>query len=395
MTSRAYKSEELQGVHIITHYDDVMEVLRNPATYSSVFASVKRSSRPSVQRVLDQAYPETEMLVTADDPAHKYHASIVKPYFVASRVRKLGDAISAIAENLCSQIDSGEIEFISQYSAKLSCGTICAAMGIPISDEATELMFRGSAANATFFGATSEALPEQEALKIAEDYVEFQHYLASQIKERKANPSDDLISEIVASRPVDGFAPLTFEEMLSLVLLIISAGNETTGSLISSAMLRIARSEVVQDEIRNNAAYLDSFIEETMRIDSPVMLLYRTVVSDTELSGHPLRRGDVVAVAYGAANHDPAVFSCPKDFDVQRPNLRSHVGFGFGAHFCLGAQLARLEAKIGLRTFTEEFSSIRVADGDEPIYSPIPITRTLEKLPLHLERSQYTEHGKQ
>jgi cytochrome P450 len=390
-TSHAYKSDEIQGVCVVTHYDDVMEILRNPETYSSVFAAVNQSSRPSVQRVLDRAYPEAEMLVTADDPAHKYHASIVKPYFAPRRVRQLGDAISSIAVQLCRSIEAGEIEFVSEYSAKLSCGTIGAVMGIPISGETTEIIFRGSAANATFFGATSEALPEHEAIGIAEDYVEFQHYVADQIKERMANPGDDLISEIVTSQPVDGFAPLRFEEMLSLVLLIIAAGNETTASLIGSAMLRIASDKVVQDALRSDPAFLRLFIEETLRIDSPVMLLYRTVVRDTELSGHPLQKGDVIAVAYGAANHDPKKFACPKEFDVQRHNLRSHVAFGFGAHVCMGALLARLETGIALRTFTEEFSSIQLSNNDEPVYSPIPITRTLEKLPLYVKRSPDAE----
>jgi cytochrome P450 len=121
------------------------------------------------------------------------------------------------------------------------------------------------------------------------------------------------------------------------------------------------------------------------------MLLYRTVVRDTELSGHPLQKGDVIAVAYGAANHDPKKFACPKEFDVQRHNLRSHVAFGFGAHVCMGALLARLETGIALRTFTEEFSSIQLSNNDEPVYSPIPITRTLEKLPLYVKRSPDAE----
>ncbi|MDT5356245.1 MAG: hypothetical protein QOJ56_4777, partial [Mycobacterium sp.] len=120
------------------------------------------------------------------------------------------------------------------------------------------------------------------------------------------------------------------------------------------------------------------------RCDSPVMLLYRVATCDTEVGGVPINEGELVGVAYGAANHDGSRFDCPHRFDPERGNARTHVAFGYGSHYCIGATLARIEAELGVQTFLDRFGTIELSRIDSPAYFPAPITRTLSKLPLRV-----------
>jgi cytochrome P450 len=375
------RSEELGGLAVVTGYDDVMQVLQDTATFSSSVIG-RGSSRESVRRVLAEGFEDQAVLVFADGPAHDYHEGLVKPFFQPSRLRALAEPIRQIAGSLCDAIEPGEIDFVSQFAMGLSIHTLARAIGVPVDQDALELIWAGSTANAVLLGTGGNAVSEEFELESARHYVRFQHYIAQLIRDRQRQPADDLISEFVHAPVPAGFEPLTFPHMVALVVLMIGAGNDTTRSWMASVMLRIASDPELQQRVRKEPDYLQSVLMESLRCDSPVMLLYRRATRDTEVGGVPINEGELVGIAFGAANHDGSRFECPHSFNPDRRNAHTHVAFGYGTHFCIGAPLARLEAKLGLQTFLDRFGTIELSSNDSPAYVPAPITRKLSKLPL-------------
>jgi cytochrome P450 len=378
------RSEELGGLAVVTGYDDVMQVLRDTATFSNRVIG-RGSSRESVRRVLAEGFEDPPVLQTADGPLHDYHAGLVKPYLQPGRLRGLTDPIREIAQSMCDAIEPGEIDFVNQFARGLSIHVLAMVIGSPVDQDALDLIYSGTEANSVLIGAGGDALTEEFELESARHYVTFQHYVAQLIRDRQQRPADDLISEFVHAPVPPGFEPLTFPEMVALVVLMIGAGNETTRSWMGSAMMRIASDPELQQRVRNEPDHLQAVLEETLRCDSPVMLLYRVATCDTEVGGVPINEGERVGIAYGAANHDGSRFDCPHRFDSERGNARTHVAFGYGSHYCIGATLARIEAELGVQTFLDRFGTIELSRTDSPAYFPAPITRTLSKLPLRVE----------
>jgi cytochrome P450 len=383
-TAPVVRSEELGGLAIVTGFADVMQVLKDTETFSSGVIG-RGSDRESVRRVLAEGFDDPPMLVTADGTVHEFHAGLVKPYFHPARIRTLADPIRDIANSLCDSIEPGEVDFIHQYAKGLSIRVLAHVIGSRVEQESINLIYHGAEANAALTGAGPGALSEEQELAYARAYVAFQHHIADLIKARQREPSDDFISEIAHAPTPPGQEPLTFPELVALAVLVIGAGNETTRSWMGSAMLHIASDQELQHRLRNEPTILKTVLEESLRHDSPVMLLYRLVTKDTEVGGAPISKGEYVGVAFGAANHDPAQFECPHAFDPDR-RARGHMAFGYGAHFCVGAPLARLEAETGLRTFLDRFGSIQLSDQHPYEYVPFPITRTLATLPLQVTR---------
>jgi len=170
--------------------------------------------------------------------------------------------------------------------------------------------------------------------------------------------------------------------MLAFVVLLLLAGNETTTNLIGNGLLALARNPAEYRRLRSDRTLIASAVEEMLRYDSPVQTLMRFATIDTEVSGTPVESGALLAVIFGAANRDPAQFPKPERFDVARkPN--DHVAFGEGIHFCLGAPLARLEARVAFETIVERFTSVALADPTQPLsYRGSFVTRGLRELPL-------------
>jgi cytochrome P450 len=173
---------------------------------------------------------------------------------------------------------------------------------------------------------------------------------------------------------------LTDSELLATSNLILIAGHETTTNLIGNGLLALLREPDELERLRREPALFPTAIEELLRFDGPVQATVRVTSEDVEIDGHELAEGSFVLVGIGAANHDPAVFAEPERLDVGRdPN--PHLAFGFGAHFCLGAQLARLEGEIALRALVERFPGMELAT-DAPRYRPNPVLRGLVSLPV-------------
>jgi cytochrome P450 len=188
-------------------------------------------------------------------------------------------------------------------------------------------------------------------------------YFLEQIEDRRATPRDDLLSRLVHAE-IDG-EQLDQGELVAFLVLLLVAGNETTTNLINHAVRGLAEHPEQQQKMREHPELLDSMIEEALRWEAPIQGFYRRAVEDVEVAGTAVKAGDALLVLYAAANRDPGKYECPADFEVDRFDVeegsRDHLAFGFGAHHCLGANLARIEASNALRTVLDRFESLEPA----------------------------------
>jgi cytochrome P450 len=209
-------------------------------------------------------------------------------------------------------------------------------------------------------------------------------YLGRRVDDAALAPRDDVLGDLVCATrdPTDA---LTRDEVVSILLQILTAGNETTTSLIGSAVMLLLDHPAVEARLRADRALLESFIEEALRLESPFHGHFRLVRRNTEVAGAPLPQGSRVMLLWGSANRDGDEFANPDAIDLARRNAKSHLGFGLGIHHCIGASLARLETRIALETLLARTSAIRRADA-KVAHVPSLFVRSLQALPVELAR---------
>jgi cytochrome P450 len=378
-----FRSDEFNAV-VVSRYDDVVAVLKDAETFSSQWIHKVRaifSPQESVRKVLADGYPDDLALIWADGADHSYHADIVRPFLTAAALKLMEPTVREICQEVVDQLEPGvEVNLVEQFTTPIAINTMCAFVGV--GREKVDIVVEGADAEIALQGAFTT---EEQCVEYARQYVAFQHLLADELEDRKANPKDDLLTAI-ANPPDrdDGGKVLDKHLQISLVKLAVIAGNETTRGLISQCLLNIANDPSVLDRISNDRAALESFIEETLRVSPPVMISYRIATRDTEIAGFPVKEGEVVIVSTGAANHDPSKFTCPHDHNIDRENVRRHLSFGFGAHYCIGFGLARMETRLALETFLERFDPPILSKTHDPERYPSFLVYNLHNLPATL-----------
>jgi cytochrome P450 len=216
-----------------------------------------------------------------------------------------------------------------------------------------------------------------------------QAFLYEAMKDRARAPANDLISELVqhSTTDDDGTEGLSEYEILSMLAQLLAAGNETTTQLLGNAMALFASNPDFQGRMREEPSLIPAAVEEALRVTSPVLGLFRTVHTDTKLGGVDIPAGSVVAVMFGSANHDAEEFAEPDAFQVDRRNAQQHVAFGRGIHFCVGAPLARAEARIAFARLFARLDDIRIRSDAQPRDGePSFMLRTLVELPLSFSK---------
>jgi len=248
---------------------------------------------------------------------------------------------------------NGETDFVRGFTYPLPVTVIAEMIGIPISD-----MDKFKKWSDTVVGGSSQSYADfPSAMK------EMSDYFMNMIKLRKQDPKEDLISAVVAAE-VDG-EKLSMIQTLGFLILLLIAGNETTTNLISNAIYVFDQYPGTYETLRNDRSLVPQAIEEVLRYRSPVQSIFRVAKQDVEISGVKVPKGAVLQPWIGSANHDERMFSDSERFDIYRKDNR-HIAFGEGIHYCLGAPLARLEAKVAMNTLLDNFSSIKV-DRSRPI----------------------------
>jgi cytochrome P450 len=363
---------------LVTRHEDVFTVLRDPARFSSAdFLKPMLPWPPEIAKILDSGYPEAPGLVNNDPPAHDRIRALFSTAFSPRRVAEMEPRIRALAHELVDPFAAqGHVDLLEHFTDPLPMIVIGDLLGIPRSDIR---MLKGWCDDRMLLYAPE--IPLEQKLVYAEHYMAFQRYCEAMIDERRSHPRDDLTTALVEAR-VDGMTPLTNAEIIVNMLILFFAGHETTSSLIAQMVYLLLNSPEQWQALRADRSLLPAAIEEGARIASPVQGEPRTTTQPVELSGTQIPAGARLHAMFASANHDETVFPDPERFDIGRDNLRRHLGFGWGVHFCLGASLARLETRIALETLFDRLPQLQVAPGFAPEFVPSFFLRKPAKLLL-------------
>ncbi len=293
-----------------------------------------------------------QALATADEPAHSLHRKSLLPHLAAKRIRAFGPFISETAAHIWNtSVQGGRIEWMGAMANRLPMMIVGRIIGVPDADVGKLTRWGYSATQMV------EGLVTQDQLEAAGvSVLELGGYITEQFRTAAADPQDNLLGDLAtacATGVLDDVAALT------MMITLFSAGGESTASLIGSAAWILATKPAVQRQLRNQPELLGAFLEEVLRYEPPFRGHYRHVLNDTELSGVRLPAGSRLLLLWGAANRDPLHFDNADQFRLDRPMVKSHITFGKGIHFCVGAALARLEASLVLSQLLEHTCQLR------------------------------------
>jgi cytochrome P450 len=356
----------------VTKHADVMDVSKQPARFSNARGiTLARAGQPPM--------PPSEMLVLLDPPKHGPARRVVSARFTPKAVRQRRDEVDRIAtdvlDDAAEELASGGGDFVEQIAAPFPLAVIAWILGVPSAD--VELLFRWTNEIIGKDDPEFRRPGETPGRTIKRARGELNGYLAGLIEERRSDPKDDLVSELV-SGTIEG-RPLTHEQLLAYCELFVEAGNETTRNAISGALLAFCENREQWELLRERPGHVSDAVEEILRWGSPISHFTRVAVEDCVLRGVQIRAGDQLALYYASANRDEEVFEDPFSFRVdRRPN--PHLAFGFGEHFCVGAHLARVEIEMILRHLLARVDWFELAG---PIERMSSITNgSIKRLPL-------------
>ncbi|MEE3062659.1 MAG: cytochrome P450 [Actinomycetota bacterium] len=312
-------------------------------------------------------------LATADDPVHDAHRKMLLPHLSARRIRVIEGFAEATAIKLWSDgLVDGRIEWMSAMANRLPMMVVARLLGLP--DDDVDMLIRlGYATTTLLDGVVSPT--QLEAAGVAA--VELSGYVMEHFARAGERPAPGLIGDL-AARHASG--ELEQFPALGIMLTLFSAAGESTASLLGSAAWILVTQNQIQEQLRAHPELLGAFIEETLRYESPFRGHYRHVTRDTTLGGVDVPADSRLLLMWGAANRDPRQFDKPNEFRLDRSGAKGHITFGKGAHFCVGAALARLEAQIVLRTLLEQTTWIEATDVGH--WLPSILVRRLDHLEL-------------
>ena len=318
----------------------------------------------------------THMMLMRDPPDHTRLRGLVTKAFTARRIEALRDRIQHMTDRLLDKVaGSGGMDAIRDLAFPLPVLVICELLGIPEADR--KRFVSGSSSGGALLNPTSPTRAELDRANAGS--IESRAYFEALFEQRRRDPQDDLITQLVQAEEAGD--RLTTEELRANVSLLFGAGHETTVNLIGNGIYSLLRYPEQWRALRDDAGLVPNAIEEILRFESPVQAVGRSPSELVELHGVTLAKNDIVVSFIGGANRDPAVFEDPERFDITRGDLRP-LSFGGGIHFCLGAQLARIEAAVVFETLLRRFPDMRLVDPDHPKWRSSFTLRGLTELPL-------------
>jgi cytochrome P450 len=337
-----------RGMWAVSRHADVSFALKRPDLFSSSIMADR------------QDLPADQTLLASDPPAHTGLRKRVERSFSPRRVRALADRLEALAAELVGAFaPNGRCELIAALAAPLPVMMIAELMGI---DPARHDDFKRWA-DAVITRGTGRPLPEPRRGELDAQVAAFKSFLGEVIAARRATPGDDLISALVRQGDDDGDgAGLSPAQVLNFSVLLLLGGSETTTNLIGNALRALLAHPPELARVRADPTLLDAVVDEALRYDAPVQSVLRRTTAEVELAGQRLPAGSVVLLLLASANRDEQVFADPDRFRLDRPDLKS-LAFGNGPHYCLGATLARMEARAALRPVLS-LPHLRLASAD-------------------------------
>lgn len=364
----------------VVQRDAVLEALRQPDVFSNRMGSAIRpmhpEARPEVEAIRAEGWPEVPVLLYEDPPEHTRQRSLFNKAFTPRRVRAIEPEIRDMAESLTDGLLArGRCEFVSDFAVPLPIHVIASVLEIPHERHAD--FKRWSDARSTNVGNRRDPADE---VRCAHAELERQRYFAGELEARTEEPRGDFLTAMVEARIDD--EELTMAEMLCILGQLLNAGNETTTRLLAGMMAVVARNHDLWEWLAEDPeGRLPGFVDESLRVLTPVQGLPRIVTREVDLAGTTIPEGATAYLMYASANLDEAAFDDAPRFDPTRAEAGSHLSFGHGPHFCLGASLARLEAVAAFRALLARAEPPVLVD-DRLRYTPSFLLRGLEELHL-------------
>ena len=376
------------GVHLVTKHDLVMQVLRDPQTYSSMFGGagmpLSAADREKFAEVMAAGYPRVPTMLTADQPDHTRYRRLVARAFHPKVIAEMEPIIRQITVELIeSWIDKGRIEFVKEFGVPLPVRVIAKALNVP--DDRLADFKRWSDDSIAGIGTN---ITLEQRLQAEYGVNEFQHYFAEQIELRRTHPQDDILTNLL-NASIDDDDPevtdkrqLDMPEMLSIIQQLLVAGNETTTKSLTEMVRLLAENPEEWAALKADPSRAEKVFEETLRLSTPTQGMWRILTKDAELGGVQLTKGQRIIIVFASANRDEALYDNPDEFDPMRDHLRDNLAFGKGIHFCLGANLSRLEGKVAAEELSKRIDTITLSESNKYQYFPSFMLRGLTDLDI-------------
>ena len=388
--------EPHHGVFIVTGHDEYVQVAGDTDNFSNIVVSLgpftgvsfDPEGREDISDLIaarrDQV-PLSNMFITFDPPRHTAHRALLKRLLTPRRVAENEQFMHRCAHELLNAFAAdGHVEFYRQFAGPYTLLVVADLLGITADDQPKLLeYFQGGNRRRVRSDRTmEEELAEHGGGLIGHVAALFERY----VHERRAEPRDDIVTAIATATFPDGTMP-TVDDLVSLAYMLTAAGQETTAKMLCSAMCHLAQSPELTASLRADPDAIGAFVEEILRMLSPVKGSFRIARRTTTVGDTTIPVGSIVMICNTAANRDPAHFAAPQAFDPDRDDMRWHLAFGHGPHYCIGASLARSEARIGLTAILDRIDDIRIAPGAELEYVSSINLRGLKSLPLEFTPS--------
>jgi cytochrome P450 len=343
--------------HAIGHELLRSEDFRVLSIGSNLPAPLRWLERRSRDDLLHPLLPPS--LLAVEPPDHTRYRKTVSSVFTHRAVSALRDGVELTAESLLDELsrEPGVVDIVERYCAQLPVAIISDILGVPDNDRQRILEFGELAAPSLDIG-----LPWRQYRRVERGISGFNFWLDTHLDKLRRSPGDDLMTQLI--RKAESGSPETYlnrDELRAVAGLVLAAGFETTVNLLGNGIRMLLDHPEHLQTLSQRPELWPNAVEEILRLESPVQLTARLALHDTEIAGQPVSGGQVVIVYVAAANRDPAVFTDPNTFDIERDNAGKHLAFSGGRHFCLGAALARAEGEVGLRSFFDRFPDVRSA----------------------------------
>jgi cytochrome P450 len=364
---------------LVSRYEDIVAILKDTDRFSSAAAAAPAAPiPPEVQAILDEGYERTPMLIGHDPPEHARIRALVGSAFTPQRVAAMAPSVRALAHELVDGFAGlGQVDIMREFAFPLPFTVITELIGVPRDDRAQVKAWHNDIVAATNIPGLPVAVQAAHARRA----VDYQRYVAALVEERRAAPRGDIATSLAEAR-TENAEPLSTPEIVWLLMFLIAAGHDTTTNLIGNMLLHFMREPAQWQSLSDDPKLIAAAIEETLRIDPSFLPVTRVTTGPVTLHGVELPKGALVALLIGSGNHDEAVFDAPEQFDIRRPRSKPHLGLGHGIHYCVGAPLGRLEARIALEVLRERLPNLRLTPGFVPAYAPNFLFRALAQLPL-------------
>ncbi|MHA3020397.1 cytochrome P450 [Mycobacterium sp. BMJ-28] len=381
------------GVYAVTGYDEAVAVYKNTDDFSNAIAVggpfPPLPFTPEGDDISEQLeahrhlLPMFEHMVTMDPPDHTKARSVLNRLLTPRRLKENEDFMWRLADTQLDEfLAHGRCEFLAEYAKPFSLLVIADLLGVPEEDHKVFRTVLGADRPGARVGSLEGEVVSENPLQFLDD--QFVAYL----EDRRATPRDDVLTSLATALYPDGSVPEVIDVVRSATFLF-AAGQETTTKLLSAAMRVLADSPEVQQKLRDDRSLIPTFIEESLRLESPVKCDFRLARRKTEIGDVQIPAGAMVMVLPGAVNRDPDRFDDPHEFKLDRKNVREHMAFGRGVHSCPGGPLARVEGRVSIERLLDRMGDIAV-DGDKhgPVgdrnynYEPTFVLRGLTELDI-------------